>query len=365
MAIIYKSVPQIPGFIATPGALRASVVVLILEIDAFFCSAAVVASLTYYCASGVQAHLLTEQSRRAAQIRAWGLRMVLFAVTAAHFITPLWATSWFVRWALVGLGMFWLLNLISGIAKDLRKAREAKKHKLPVPAFDVPKIGPGLGAMLLAGAMAPVGGIAFAALLVFLHSLGAAPVPWVVALGAATQSLAVAVVLITLFLLGIKAVSRNVFLTLERDMILENLPATEIKARFIREALGPSVGDWLETLNQRGRATLEGIAELTDSVKPQLQEIEAIDVRFPLERAGRAKKVLEEFDKAIATHFDELKGMVFQLQQVSETSPSAWETRILTQMAEEWTAQGNRITGVASRAGEVRKSLAALANPPK
>jgi len=365
MAIIYKSVPQIPGFIATPGALKASLVVLILEIDAFVYSATAVVGLTYYCAASVRAHLLTEPSRRAAQIRLWGLRVALFAVTTVHFISPLWVTSSFVRWTLAGLGLFWLFGLISGIAKDLGKAREAKKHKLPVPAFDVPKIGPDLGAMLLAGMTAPVAGIAFAALLVFLHSLGAAPVPWVVALGTATQSLAVIVVLIALFLRGIKEVSRNVYLTLERDIILENLTATEIKARFIREALGPSVGDWVEMLNQKRRAALEGIAELADSVKPQLQEIEAIDVRFPIERAGRAKKVLEEFDKRIATHFDELKGIVFQLRQVSETSPSAWETGILTQMAEEWTAQKDRFTGAASRAGEVRKSLAALANPPQ
>ncbi len=365
MAIIYKSVPQIPVFIATPGALKASLVVLILEIDAFFYSATVVWGLTYYCATGVRAHLLTEQSRRADQMTLWGSRMVLFAVTTVHFITPFWTTSSFVRWASVGLGIWWLLNLRSGIAKDLRKAREAKKHKLPVPAFDVAKIGPDLGAMLLAGVMAPVAGIAFAALLVFLHSLGAAPVPWVVALGAATQFLAVVVVLITLFLRGIKVVSRDIFLTLERDIILENLPATEIKTRFIREALGPSVGDWLETLNQKGRAALDGIVKLTDSVKPQLQEIERIDVRFPLERAGRAKKVLEEFDKGIAAHFDELKRIVFQLQQVSEASTSTWETGILTRMAEEWTAERDHFTGAASRAGEVRKSLSALANPPK
>jgi hypothetical protein len=251
------------------------------------------------------------------------------------------------------------------VRKDFRKAREAKKHKLPLPTFDVAVIGPDLGAMLIAGLMGPVAGIAFAALLVFLRSLGTTAVPWVVALGAATQSLAVIVVLVTLFFRGINAVSRNIFLTLERDIILENLPTTEIKARFIREALGPSVGDWLETLNQKRSAALDGIAKLTDSAEPQLQDIERIDAGFPFERAGRAKKVLDEFEKGVGVQIDELKRFLFQLQQVTETSASAWETGILTRMSQEWTSERDQLTGVTSRAGEVRKRLSALASPPK
>jgi hypothetical protein len=363
-AIIYKSVPQIPGFIAIPSALKVSLVVLILEIDALFHSATAVFGLIYYCASGVQAHLLTERSRRAGHVRLWGARMALVGVAMAHFIAAPWTASSFVRWTLVGFGIWWLWNLGSGIAKDMRKAREAKKHKLPLPAFDVGKIGPDSG-IVLAGVMAPVVGIAFAALLVFLRSLGQAPVSWVLAVGAATQSLAVIVVIIALFELGINEISRNIFLTLERDIILENLPATEIKARFIREALGPSVGDWLETLNQQRRAALDGIVKLTDSVKPQLQEIERIDAGFPIERAGRAKRVLEEFDKGIVARIDELKRFIFQLQQVSEASPSTWETGILTRMAAEWTSESNELFGAASGAGEIRKRLSSLANPPK
>jgi len=185
------------------------------------------------------------------------------------------------------------------------------------------------------------------------------------ALGAATQCLAVIVVLTILLLQGISEVSRNIFLTLERDIILENLPAAEIKARFIREALGPSVGDWLKGLNQKGCAALGELAKLADSLEPQLEEIERIDARFSIERAGRAKKVLEEYDKGVAAHIDELKGFIFQLKQVSEASISTWETGILSRMAEEWTAEKDRHIGVAGRAGEVRKRLRALASPPE
>jgi hypothetical protein len=188
----------------------------------------------------------------------------------------------------------------------------------------------------------------------------------VIPLGAATEILVLVVVLVVMFLTGLHSTSRSIFLDLERDVVLENLPPAEIRARFIREALGPSVGDWLETLYRERQKSFSRMAGLTDSLRARVQEIEAIDPKYSIERAGRAQKLLEELDGGLNRYIEELKGFLLQLRDAIRVSPpSTWETGILTRIAEQWASEQGQFAGTASSAGELRKRLSALAGPPK
>lgn len=365
-AIVYNAVPQIPSFLSIAGAATTTLVILVLELDAVSLLGISVAALIFYCAPATQLRLLPEHNRRAKRMQIWILRTILAVLAAGHLAASALASgSAAVRWLLVTLGLFWLLNLVLGVRKDLKKSREARRHKLPLPAFSASTIAHDFRSLLVGAFVLPFGALALAALFVFMRLLQDAGRSWVVPVGAATDVLGLVVVLLALLLTAVGSVSRGTFLALERDVILESLPPSEIRTRFIREALGPSLGDWLETLNEGRRESLARIVALTDSLKSRAQEAEAIDPCFPLERSGRAQKLLEELDAGVKRYFEELKGFAFQVNQVTETSANAWETRILTRIAEQFVAEKDLSTGALKSMADLRKSLHALANPPK
>ena len=366
-AILYHGVPRIPAFLSIPGGTTAALVLLALEIDALSLGGVVVLALIVYCGPGIRARLLPEHNKRALQIQTWIGRTVLVAVVAEHFLVFARLSVFpFVRWVLFAFGLFWVWNLLTGIRTDLKRAREAKSHNYSPPVLSVTRASMLLCSILGAVVVFPIGATALVTLLLFLNSLQRASVPWVIPLGAATEILVLVVVLVVMFLTGLHSTSRSIFLDLERDVVLENLPPAEIRARFIREALGPSVGDWLETLYRERQKSFSRMAGLTDSLRARVQEIEAIDPKYSIERAGRAQKLLEELDGGLNRYIEELKGFLLQLRDAIRVSPpSTWETGILTRIAEQWASEQGQFAGTASSAGELRKRLSALAGPPK
>lgn len=366
-AIVYKGVPQIPFFLSIPGALTATLVILVLEANVLVCClTAFVLCPIYYCATGIRARLLTEQRRRAHRVTTWTLRVSVATAILAHFLASAHLSKpTFVRWVLVGLGAWWSVNLLIGIVKDIRKTREAKKHQLVVPTFDVSRVGPDWTLIVVAVINSPLGILAFATLLVFLRSLQKGGIPWVILLGAGTQVLVVIAVFTYLFSWALRSLSRSQFLALEGDIILANLSPDDIRGRFIREVLGPSVGDWLESLDQIRRGIRPKITELTNNLKPRVDEIEAIDPKYSHERSARAQTLLDELNKGLSAQLEEVRRLAFQVRQLTEVNPRTWETSILHRIAAEWMAEGDQIVSVAGDAGRIRAKLEALTKPPK
>jgi hypothetical protein len=180
-------------------------------------------------------------------------------------------------------------------------------------------------------------------------------------LAAGTQFFIVSLIIIVLFFWGMDAVSRGIYMSLERDILLQNLSAPEIKSRFIREAVGPAVGEWLQDLEQKRQEVIAKIGELKNSFKPKLDEIEAIDAAYPLERAGRAKKVLKELNEAFQLQMDDLRTILSQLRHVSKTSPNKTEMEILQLVTDQFKSEIEWITRAAGSAGELRARLENLA----
>jgi len=361
-AIIYRSVPQIPAFWATPGMPTAGLAVFLLEADFLFHFLAFFVFLIFYCASGIEARLMPEQNIRAARVKEWFIRALLIISIVAHLgVARALGGPAFVRWVLALFGLFWFSNLVRSISDHLKRVREAKKSKLPVPEFSSGVIGPNVTAILAAAIMGPIASVSMTTLLLLLRQLHQGGGPWLLPLAAGTQFLIVSVIMTSLFFWGIGAVSRGVYLSLERDVLLQNLSASEIRSRFIREAVGPGVGEWLQELEQKHRDVIAKIGELTNSFRPKVEEIESIDTSYPLERAGRAKNLLKELNEAFKLQVDHLRTIFSQLKQVAKTSPSKREMEILLLVLDQLNSEGERLTGVAGSAGQLRARLENLA----
>jgi hypothetical protein len=221
-------------------------------------------------------------------------------------------------------------------------------------------IGADLGARIAAGLLFAIAALALGTLFVFIRELG--KTLWLLPFGAATQFLAELAILLFLFVRALTSPAQTIYGTLERDIVLDNLAPSEIRSRFIREALGPTLGDWFETLNQKYCDAVSKIIELTNSVKPRLEEIESIDSHYALERNGRAEKLRTELREGIAPQISEIRGITFQLKQVRETSPSTRDKEMLTRILQEWESG---LAALGDSAHQVLTRLEALASPSK
>ena len=234
-AIVYKCVPQIPTFLSISGAAAAALVILLLEVDVLIGSGVFVLILVSSCAPGAPSRLVPEQSRRTTQLGVFVGRTLLVAVIVGHFAAPAFVAGVpFVRDVLVVFGSLWLWQLLAGIWRTFVIAREAKKHKVPVPEFSLSQT---TTKMPLAAAIALVFMLVTVppvTLFLFLRYLGNVGVPWVIPLGAATDVLALIVVLLVLLYMGVSSLSRGIYLALESDVVLERLSPSEIRAIRLR-----------------------------------------------------------------------------------------------------------------------------------
>jgi hypothetical protein len=73
------------------------------------------------------------------------------------------------------------------------------------------------------------------------------------------------------------------------------------------------------------KSELSGVVERAKSV-------EAVDPLYPLERRGRAEKLIKEHQTTLAGHFSNLKGHLFQLREVLNIPGPPEEKEILTRI---------------------------------
>ena len=365
-AIVYKCVPQIPTILSVPGAPKLTLAVLSLELDALFFMVFSLAALVQGCQPGHPSRLVPEQKERSNQVIVVILRGVLIAVVVAHFRAAVLIEGFpVVRRVLVLFGLYWSLEIVRGISSSLNAWRQAQKNRSPSVELSLPKstwmtFSFGGAVFFLLSAAIPSFTLFF-----FVRSLQRVGLPWLLSLAAATNTLALVLVLLALLWTLLESASRGIFLELERDIVVEALPVSEIRTRFVREAIGASLDDWLQALIKKRQETVSRVAELTQSLGSRVQEIEAIDPTFEIERAGRAQKLLAELQSAFKPCTDELTAIYYQVSQMAAANPKTWESGMLGRLVDQWATENKDCTGALAAVGELTKRVNALVSVPK
>jgi hypothetical protein len=342
-AILYRGVPRIPAFLSIAHSTSMAVVILLLEVDILFSLVAGLSGFLAYCDFGTPARLIPERETRFREVLGWMIRPSLIGLALAHFLAAAegFGPPAFVRVVLIIFGVLWLVGLLVEAIEHSRKNREAKKYGVSLPTFTASRVDANF-LRFLPPIFIAIGLFALAALAVLLSRLNAASIHWVTPLGAATQALGFVAVLFALFVRAMKYALRGAFLDLERDIVLETLSPPEIKARYIREALGSSVANCLEELDQKRHSIMSEMDELTDSLRKSTEEIEAMASSASGNRLTEARAAAARYSKGFDAMHDRIRGLLFLLDQTAEARLSASEADLIGHIISDWRTEINQ-----------------------
>jgi len=362
VAILYKCVPLCPWFLAIPGASRASVVALILEIDVVALVGSAFVFVVQYATGDPAARVLPETTKRIRNVTGAIVRLGALLVSVVHF----WAASdvagpVFVKWTLRGFGVFWLINLIYGIVSVIRRTRKAGRKKTTFPEFNS-VIGPDWVALLLALVFTVVALPAVWALVLYLRDIKSSSLSWVICLGAASQALVfLTVVLVLVFRIFYEG-HRSAHLALERAVVVEGLSASEIKSRFIAQLLGAEVAVWLEGIRAGFEQADIRLRETVQSVSGRVPDVESVDKNYALERRGRAEELVRELQSAISEYSASYEKGLFQLGEYAKLPIASAEKSLLDNIVRDLETLGKRRKGSLSDIRDLHGRLRELAN---
>lgn len=337
-AIIYRAVPQIPHYAAIPGFLLGTLIVFVLEADVFLLVLACLHSLVLYSAGSVRSGLMPEEHRGAQWLFTFQLLGTMFILISLHVYLAVFATvPKLVRLEVWVVGSFFLLNICGYTWEQAKRFSQARKLKFPVPLFIRGKISGGPMAVFLAGASLALAGFPGFVLVFYARQFTASPFYWIPEFGAATEFLALSVVIFVLLMRVWFWPTYAVLGELERDIVLGDVPLKEVKARFIRRVLGASVADWLGDLDKKFEQSGERIRELRAKFQNKLDEIEAIDARYDTERRERGKKALRELRSGLKECMDLRRGLITQIGQLlGHSFVSEPELSVLKRILDSW-----------------------------
>jgi hypothetical protein len=297
-AMVYKNVPLIPWVLGLPGFLRTSYTLFLLFSNVLLTLMYVLIGLVRH--SGVsQRRLTTDRSRKQQFVFTYVLAFPLWFVLA---LAQVWAgfassDSPFVRWSLVGFGLWWLTNLSLGIFKVVKKHWHAKAKKLELPKFSDTGFGLGKRGLLLAAIFFPFVLLSSWSVISCIVLIARrSSTMWVPPLGAAVQMWVVVTIIFILLWRVVHMGENEAYLSLERAALVENLDSQEIRARFVTQLWGQEIGEWLRGTGTRLAEADSKLRQATATAKQQLAEIEMIEEKYAIERSGRAKKATEELN---------------------------------------------------------------------
>jgi hypothetical protein len=87
--------------------------------------------------------------------------------------------------------------------------------------------------------------------------------------------------------------------TLERDILMHDLPVEEIRTRLENDLIGSELGDWAKRRVEKIRAAHNEITGFCEEVGVTLQQVEALDVSLKFERKGRLNQCVTRLDSLI------------------------------------------------------------------
>jgi hypothetical protein len=333
VAIVYKAVPLIPHFLAVPGATNAAWTMFLLGIDAGLLTMLAFSGVVIYVTGGPEKRLIPDIAKRVRRVITAGLWAMMMALGGLH----VW---WWMRFngqplvkrVLMAFGIFWFLNAVAGMVKKYYKAAGARQKRTTLPEFYGFELGYGRGALWFGALNLIVGIPASCALFVFVKGLSRAGADWVTPLGAAGYCVAFIAVVYVLYLRVISSGHRGALLALERAIVVEDLPVNEIRRRFEAQLLGTAVADWLKGIEEGVSREYASLKSELSGVVERAKSVEAVDPLYPLERRGRAEKLIKEHKAALSGHFSNLKGHMFQLREVLNIPGSPEEQEILTRI---------------------------------
>jgi hypothetical protein len=326
--LLYQFVPRLPMLFATTGAVAASLVSIMLATDALAYFLLADALLLYYCAGGTEHRVMPEPRRRSANVTMW----IFLPLGTAFSILQVWIgvssdlPSHFVKWSVVILGVWWGLNLLWGAKKQIHAARRARVQRIPLPQFTASIFSPDWESLVAVGFLLSVALFASITLVVYLKELHT---DWVVPLGAASVFLTSFAICWVLIYRGLSLTSEGTYDILERDILLDQLDAKEIRSRFVRDTLGADTTAWLDELLAGLKAEDDNLIGVRDSAQKRLEEINTIAPEYSTERNARARKVLDELETAMQRHKSRLENLQFQMDLFLKSHKTQREREVL------------------------------------
>jgi hypothetical protein len=351
--LLYKFIPQIPPFIATPGLLRVGVITLALELVVLTWYVATFGMLFLYCAEEIENRATPESFARVEFIvegifmgAGLGLTISTIILLLGGVRLPL-ATR-----MLMVIFVLWLGGNI-GFLISRKRARtvQAAKIGLPIPRFRYWPRVPGHGTLLFASMYFCLGLWSTFELTRYLRT---SPVGWVQPLGAASIFCLVCVIVIHMFLRSLRTFADTHCLGLERDILLESLDTTEIKRRFLRYLAGTDIGQWFEDvlsdINEKNRT----IQLICDEAKAKKNEIAQIDA----ERLSRCENLVNRITKAVEQRQSHFELLLSQAEFFVKCSVTRREKEIVDRMIKELRAQHESDTSISAM--ELCKEIVAV-----
>ena len=356
--LLYRFVPQVPRFVASPEFFGPSLVIFAVEVDAAFYLLCAYGILIYFC-SGVGENRIQPQARRRVNdVVRWAIVLVGFAIGLFHIWIGVWLAypSDFVKWAVIGLGFWWLANMFLATRNEIRTIRRARRHKILRPRFTAMTFPPNWEALIYGVALALIGVFALAVLIVFAHQL---EVNWVSPLGAASIFNAFGAICVVLIWRGLARATEGTYDTLERDIVLYQLDSEQIKERFVRQTLGADAVAWLDELLAALKQGDDELRASCDSVRQRLQEVEAIDPSYVMERKGRRDELAKQLREAMQHNKDNFAKFRFQLELFLKECRSwnSGEEGVLKRWTEAFKTQADESSRVFTSAGELVEAL--------
>jgi hypothetical protein len=292
----------------------------------------------------LEIRLLPDLERRREILLSGAIHSFIMLITATHFwFSWILAGPPFVKWYLLVSGTYLLINESLGITKLVRKVILDKKSGNSLPRFRGNPARPDLTTIATAIHL-PFGCYAGAALLIQLRTASQSGMGWLLPLQAASQ---LTILLATVCFLGFRAMesaSKEIYRQLERDILLDNLSAEEIKRRFILQSLGPSLSDWFTGLAKELEEATKKVRRTREDAVCRIQEIEAINKAYALERAGRAKAVGDNICKTASEYNSKFKSIKTRFHTFSKYRFSL-DKELLKSTAAQFLAQLDRDSG--------------------
>jgi hypothetical protein len=348
--IAYRSLSGFKQFTLTPDALTTAAIVCALLFDIFshFWSACL--GLFYYCGGKVEGRLLPDLGRRAQG--AWHsiLQVGLLALGLAHFALSRSSGPAVPRRTLIVFGLLWVANSILGLGKRVKEWRRAKRLRIPAVVFQALPLSPALGGLGMGVYALTVGALATFLLCRYLAWLNSLSIDWTEPLRVAGEVLVFAVLLLILLRRGLYGLSRGIYLELERDVLLRHLTPAQIEQRFIDEAVGPSVADWLRKLRTELTPAQADLMDAIGRFLGELTEIESIDPSYSIERAERARRLQEEYSAQVKDHVRKTAAVKHQFRQFKFVAGSVKTGGVIKSFLNEWEVELDRTIQEANEA---------------
>ncbi|HEV2196094.1 MAG TPA: hypothetical protein VGR55_10965 [Candidatus Acidoferrum sp.] len=310
IGLLYRFGPHIPGFVSEPGNVRAGIAIFALlevAVGSFFMS---ILGVELFCAGESEFRATPKSNEAVIPLVA----ATAVALAAAVITLEVWtAMSTFsgvklTKYVLLGHAVWLVVNVVTPIVLYRRRSKKAKDVKNPVPRFDLFRLPrsaslPGAGLLLIWSVLGAV------SLIRFLQTL---PGFGIQALKAASLSLIVMAIVGYMILRSIASAVQQKFFALERDIVLNNMTAAEIRERYLWDLSGPDMAQWLDESLVALERKEDRLQHELDSSQAKIKEISGISKDYLAERKERATQTTEKLRKALLECLYQYDVLTFQ-----------------------------------------------------